>query len=222
VAKTATETTPITEITLSAATKRAIEAIKRPFNDVVKAGIVLDQKRRDLALPFMKAFGAWQSEMAENGHRVGFTDFVRMLHPELPQKRAEYRGHPVYNAALYLQRLGSGAAEQNRAGAGGNNQTEAERPAPPTDVIAMLLATVAQFVPAKQMATVFDSLKENAHWNDERITTIAKRMENVEALVDVKGRSLENLRLSIHVPEQVEETEQADEAEGGRRTRAAA
>lgn len=86
--------------TLSAGTRKMIADIKRPFMAYVNQFAGLAETRAQLAPKFMKIFGKYTSEIGGN-----FVDFVRVLDPNTPNDRAEYRIFKSYTAADYLRRL---------------------------------------------------------------------------------------------------------------------
>jgi hypothetical protein len=187
------ETTP----DLSSKVSKAIDAIKKPFTSFVKDFAALSTTREELAPKFMKAFGLFQAETGGT-----FVMFVRYLDPSIGAARNEYRSHRTYQAADYLRRIVGNA--RNRP------QSVAERqaaPAPPTDVLARILASLVSILPEGQKEKVYDALKQEARWTDRQVERMHNQVEHVDPLVEIKGRTLENLRLTI--PEQSSEEKAA-------------
>lgn len=187
------ETTP----DLSAKVTKAVDAIKKPFVSFVKDFTSLAMRREELAPQFMKAFGMWQAETGST-----FVEFVRFLVPEIPATRAEYRNHRAYQAADYLRRLTGNAARRP--------MTQSERqaaPAPPTDALARILASFMQVIPDNQKGHLWEALESQLHWTPRQVQRIQTQTEHVDPLVEIKGRTLENLRLTI--PEQTEAEQRA-------------
>lgn len=184
------ETTP----DLSAKVANAIDEVRKPFLSYVKHFAALATRREELAPKFIKAAGLWQAEQGGT-----FVDFVRYLVPEIGKARAEYRQHRAYQAADYLRRLVSGAATNRRG------RTAAERataPAPPTDVMARVIASMMALIPEGQQGRFWEALSTEAHWTDRQVQRIQTQVEHVDPLVEIRGRTLETLRLTIPAHEE--------------------
>jgi hypothetical protein len=192
-AATVAETTP----DLSAKVSKAIDAIKKPFASYVKDFTSLAARREELAPQFMKAFGMWQAETAGT-----FVDFVRHLVPEIPATRAEYRSHRAYQAADYLRRLVGNAQRRPRTMA-----ERQEAPAPPTDALSRILASFMPLLPDNQKAHLWEALESQLHWTPRQIQRVQTQVEHVDPLVEIRGRTIENLRVSI--PEATPESKAA-------------
>lgn len=174
----------------------AIETIRKPFVSYVKDFAALGVKRSELAPKFMKVFGMWQAETGGT-----FVAFVRYLAPEIGNTRQEYRVHPTYAAADYLRRL-TGNAERR------GPRTQAERaaaPAPPTDAIARIVAAFMAIIPEAQKGHLWEAMSTELHWTERQVARLQTQVEHVDPLVEIKGRTLENLRLSIPEPSQERE-----------------
>lgn len=186
------ETTP----DLPAKVERAVKAITAPFRAFVKSFGALAVSREELSPKFMKAFGLWQAETGGT-----FVEFIRFLVPGVPSVRAEYRNHRAYQAADYLRRLAGNAARKPRTAA-----ERASAPAPPTDVIARIMASLMEVIPeGRQQDTVWAALQSQAHWTNRQIQRLQTQVEHVDPLVHIRAR-VENLRLSL--PEISEEAQE--------------
>lgn len=172
---------------LSAKTQHAIDEIRRPFGDYVKGFINLEAKRRDLAPKFMKAANLWQAEVGGT-----FVEFVRMLHPEIGDTVKEYKAHPAYQAADYLRRVSSQRAMQTVEGGTGQ---QADRVETPMVVLERVLASLLPKLPEKESDKLFTFIKEQCNWSDQRIETLRNRVSEVDPLVEIRGRTLDNIKL---------------------------
>jgi hypothetical protein len=165
----------------------AIDTIKKPFTSFVKDFAALSASREELAPKFMKAFGLWQGETGGT-----FVDFVRFLVPDVGKSRTEYRTHRAYQAADYLRRIQGNTSRRPT--------TQAERaaaPTPPADAFARLMATLLSMIPEGRHAIIETALKTELHWSERQVETTMTRAENSTPLVEVKGRNLDNLRLTM-------------------------
>lgn len=198
------------EVELSSKVQTAIDKVKAPFMAYVRGSISLDQKRRDLAGPFMKAFGAWQAETQGT-----FVDFVRIFVPDLPEKTAEYKAHSAYAAADYLRREAAKASRAARTGAN-NDGTSAQtspqdRPAPAGDTIARLTAAIMQILHTENQQNRFlEIMAAELNWDAKRVENLKAQIVNVAPVVEIKGRDLGHLRLSAPAPVDVEEAAEAE------------
>lgn len=178
--------TPVLE--LSAKVKRAVEGIRQQFNAYTKAFSALAVRREELAPQFMKAANLWMAETSRS-----FVDFVRYLDPAIGNNRAEYRNHRTYQAADYLRRLAG------RAEARGRPRTAAERanaPAPPTDAIASIVASLMTVIPEDRQQQVWEAMATRLHWTPRQINRLQTQVEHVDPLVQIRAR-VEGLRLTF-------------------------
>lgn len=177
------ETTP----DLSSKVRKAVDAIKKPFISFTKDFASLAVRREELAPQFMKAFGMWQAETAGT-----FVDFIRMLVPEIGNTRAEYRNHRAYQAADYLRRIVGNAARRPRTAS-----ERATAPAPPTDAIARILASLLTVITdERQQGQVWQAMQTQLHWSNRQVQRLQTQVEHVDPLVQIRTR-VENLRLSF-------------------------
>lgn len=183
---------------LSAKVKRAVDAIKKPFVQFTRDFAALAMKREDLAPKFMKAFGMWQAETAGT-----FVDFVRMLVPDVGNTRAEYRNHRAYQSADYLRRIVGNANRKPRTAA-----ERASAPAPPTDAIARILASLLSVIPEDRQSTIWDALGSQLHWTNRQVQRLQTQVEHVDPLVQIRAR-VENLRLSFPAASEAASEERA-------------
>jgi hypothetical protein len=182
---------------LSAKVQRAVDAIRKPFNEYNKAFAALSIRREELAPRFMKAANLWMAETSGN-----FVAFVRFLDPSIGSVRAEYRNHRTYQSADYLRRLAG------RAEAGANRpRTAAERaaaPAPPTDAIARIVASLMTAIPEDRQAQVWAAMEQQLHWTTRQINRLQTQVEHVDPIVTIRGR-VEGMRLTFPTAEATEE-----------------
>lgn len=179
---TVAETTP----DLSAKVDKAVKTIMAPFRAFVRNFGALAMSREELSPKFMKAFGLWQAETAGT-----FVEFVRFLVPDVPAQRAEYRNHRAYQAADYLRRLAGNAARRPRTAA-----ERATAPAPPTDVIARVFASLMEIIPDDRQDTIWSALQGQLHWTPRQVQRLQTQVKHVDPLVHIRAR-VENLRLSF-------------------------
>lgn len=186
-AKPATPTTP----ELSAKTRKLIDAVRAPFSSFVTQYAELMSTRADLAPSFMRAFGAFAQESGQT-----FVDFCRLLDPSIGPTRADYRVHRSYLAADYLRRL---AAQQSRPRVAPS--TPATAPATPLDGMARLLAAMLPLISADQVSRLWETVSAELHWTERQITSLQHRVENADALVNVRpprgaGGTVPQLRIA--------------------------
>jgi hypothetical protein len=182
------ETTP----ELSAKAQKAVNEIRKPFTSFVRNFESLAVTREQLAPKFMKAFGLWQADTGGT-----FVAFVRYIDPSVPADRVGYRMNRVYQAADYLRRL---VGNVSKRAADPTAESQAA-PVPPGDALARILAAMMSIIPEKQQNVIYEAMKAELNWSDRQIQGIQNRVEHTDPLVEIKGRTLENLRLSIPEPE---------------------
>lgn len=159
----ATPTPVVVAITLSKRTSNAIEGIRQPFTAFASGFADLTANRATLAPKFMKAFGAWQAETAGT-----FVGFVRVFDATVPEERAGYRSHAVYQAADYLRRL---ISQQERPAASTSTRG-ATAPVRPIEAVARLVATLSPFV--ADMDLIWKAFLQELHWTDRQIASVQK------------------------------------------------
>lgn len=192
-----TQNTPVAELTTK--TRKAVEAIRRPFGVFIKDFSSLSEKREDLAPKFMKAFNLWATETGGT-----FVEFVRFLDPSLPQSSKEYRAHRSYGAADYLRRL----VAQARRGERSTERTAQERataPATPMVGMARVLSALMQLIPEDQHIKITEAISEELHWNDRQILRLEQLMQEHIPLVAPKGKVEFPKKLTLIVPHEATE-----------------
>jgi hypothetical protein len=169
---------------LSARTRRAIEAIRAPFQGFVSDFTSLTVKRGELAPKFMKAFNTWASETGRT-----FVDFVRVLDESVPVDRDHYRRHKSYQAADYLRRLvaqsgtrPAGAAARDKAGMRG-----APAPTPPAEALARVLASVQGLMRKESVPDLWRALAQGFGWTDQQVTRLQNQVETAEPVLEIRA-----------------------------------
>lgn len=186
---------------LSAATKRLIESVKRPFTAFSKAYGQLEISRSDLAPKFVKAFEAFKKDFG-NG-RGALISFVRLLDPSVPATRGKtgdpapgYREHPSYQSANYLiravGRTDSGDARTRPMRSNLGN-------------LARAIATMLQTV--KDPEAVWNGVKKEFTLTDRQMATLRKVTAASKPLFTIEiAKPLTKVSI-IHVePEEAAET----------------
>lgn len=156
--------------TLSAKTRKLVEAVRPAFTQFAADFEALTVKRSELAPKLMKAYGAVQSETG-----ISFVGFVRLMDPTVPVSREAYRAHKTYAAADYLRRL---AAGRPSAAAGPRITPEAETP---LDVLSRLVAAILPNLDAPIFWTSFAQVCA-PHWSERQMTTLRSRVESLTAV----------------------------------------
>lgn len=182
---------------LSAKVNKAIEAIKKDFVAFSKDFAAISMRREELAPKFQKAFGLWQAETGGT-----FVSFVRYLDPSVGQARNEYRTHRSYQAADYLRRIMGNVAKRNDAGQGNAEGNQQPTAVSPGEGLIRLLASFLKIIPEGQVDRLKEAMKAEFHWDDKRVERTMEQVDSVDPLVEIKGRTLENLKLSM--PEHAE------------------
>lgn len=152
---------PVMVAPISAKTQHLIDAIRSDFKSFVDGFRVLNTKRADLAPAFMKAYGGYQNDTGG-----GFVTFCRVLVPEIPLDRDGYRAHPAYQAATYLRRLQSPAAER------GKKIKPEDRPVTPLRALAVLVQTVLPILDPQGI--LWGAFVKEMNWTDEQAQRIQK------------------------------------------------
>lgn len=189
----------IEEKELSAKVQKAVDEIKSQFTGFVRSFEALEAKRGDLAPKFMKAANMWQAETGGT-----FIDFVRFLVPEVGETVKEYKAHRAYQAADYLRRKAAGPRNLGgdvTQGAGGNAGPGTTQETPMV-VLERLLASLLPSIPEKAQEQIYAALKESSNWTDNRIETLRTRVDEVDPLVEIKGRSLDRITFKAVIHEQ--------------------
>jgi len=196
---------------LSAKVQKAIDKVKRPFADFVKGYTVIAQKRAELAPLFMNAFHLWANEV---GRGASFVRFVQVMFPEVPSHRDDkdgvkgYRNNAIYQSAEYLRRLnnntgnrsggaGDGSQADGSKSSGGNGNVRRVAVSSP---LMTLMATVLAIIPEKQQLTVWQAAQSRFGWNQDTLKRAQDAVKAETALIEIHGRNLDRLRLSIPTP----------------------
>lgn len=197
--------TPTVAQHLSAKLQKMVDAIRKPFNSYLKEFTIMQASREELAPKFMQTARAWQAEQNKD-----FVAFVRYLVPEIGTGR-EYRSHRAYQAADYLRRLDN----QVRARAEGGGRRVAGRrglgragAATAADALARVLKSFLPIIPEAQQRHLWEAMQAQLGWTERQVSRLDTQVETVEPIVDIRGRQLDNLRLTVHVPAEVAEQEE--------------
>lgn len=189
--KTTTTATAAPPVPLSAALRRELRGLQKPFNSFVQSFRLISIDREKFAPVFMKTFGHWKKEVERRtGKRAEFTNFVRMLDPSIGPSRADYRAHHTYQAADYLRRKMS-PTTRDRVATGR---------ATALDLAARAIAALVQLVPNTEREALWKTLTTQAKgWTPRQLARLQKRTESVTPLVDVRtargGANLPTLKL---------------------------
>lgn len=169
---------------LSDETKRTISRVRGAWNEYVNAFATMTARRVDLAAPIMEAFA---SAFKDNGGKLTFVDFLRVLDPSIPENRDDedgkvgYRNHRGYQAGIYLQRLHLAAM---RAEAGPRRQ---RRRINATQQLARVLATILPLV--RDVDALWRGVKTEYQLDDEQIKRLRAATDAVQPLLKLpEGR----------------------------------
>lgn len=193
---------------LSAPVRRQITAIRKQFAGFAEDFRLVTESRAELAPKFMKAFGAWQTEVGGT-----FVDFVRVVVPDIGPSRDDYRAHPAAAAANYLRTL---AAREARTERSETPVQKAERIASaavtPTTAVARLVKVLQGLVKPDTANLIWEAMRVQLHWPERTISRIQSETQNVQPLVDVNEprglHAIGNLKLAMPqvIPEELQPT----------------
>lgn len=159
-------TSDVEPVVITAKTQRLIDTIRPQFASFANDFGAIVVKREALAPKFMKAANAWQAESGQT-----FVSFVRMLDGTIPEERAKYRAHPVFQAADYLRRL-AGRADRPKTSETTGHATAAT----PLEAVARLVATVFPLV-SENADALWQAFAAELHWTDAQV----KRVQSMAA-----------------------------------------
>lgn len=143
----------------SARTLKMITALRRPFLAYTHDLSSITSKRSEIVPQFEKAWTAYNKETG-----ASFVAFVRVLDPSVPEDRAGYRKHRVYQAAAYIRRVATAPARSANSG---------PRPASPLVAFSRLLATV------HIDENLWAAFQHEMHWTPkfvQKIDKLAKKL----------------------------------------------
>lgn len=148
----------------SAAVMRQVKTIRKSFLAYVQGWGALVESRAELAPRFMRAF---------RSSGMSLPDFVRLLDPTVPTRRADYRRHRSLMAAEYLRTLVTPAARRRRA--------QAARAPQMRDVLARTLATIVSVVADPEV--VWRALAAECIWTPTRVQHMRERVAETQPLL---------------------------------------
>lgn len=167
---------PAGPVLLSTKLARLIDQLRQPFADYASLAEGLAETRASLAPRFMKTCHAWQEETGGT-----FVQFVRVLVPDLPMKRDEYRATPVFQAADYLRRLIGREPTAPRVDA------TTGKPLPPAiSPLEALSRVMASILPLLGGASpeLWSAFAAELHWSDLQIKRLQTLTTSVEPLLE--------------------------------------
>ena len=159
---------PTAELVLSKKTLALVEEVRAGFVGFSTEFNLLTSGRAELAPRFIRAFDAWVKETSGT-----FVAFVRVLDPALPTGRTDYRNHPSYQAALYLQGL-SRAAEKPEVPAN-------KRPITPLHALARVLATILPLIDDR--GVLWATFLKQLHWSETQVKGLQAMVDHEKALM---------------------------------------
>ena len=169
----------------SKATLRAIETVRPQFLAFRDSYVTLNTTREKLAPIFMRAYNSWAAETGGN-----FVSFVRLFDASIGAKRDEYRNHPAYQAATYLQRrardLAMAAAAEEEEPLAAATGVGAEHPATPLDALARFVAMVLPLIAHEDQPKVWQFFEAEFRWTERRVTALREMVEQVKPFATVR------------------------------------
>lgn len=177
------------DVQITAALKKEIDGLRKPFASFVAAFGALSVTREELAPKLIKAYGSYLAQVGGT-----FVDFVRVLDSSVPADRTAYRVHKAYMAADYLRRLVS------RRDTGGR----AVKPVRSNlNMLARLLATLVPLV--KDSEGLWSGLATELSLKPRQVSRLRAVVASVQPLIELKLKPIQSATV-IHMPT-VEERE---------------
>lgn len=168
------EDAPDVQAKLSPAVRRLIDSVRKPFASYLAKFRLVEETRSEFAPIFMKAYHAWAAETGIDS----FVAFVREVDPRLPIGREDYKGHSIYQAALYLQRLSAAKGGSRRVGASA---------APARSKLSDMARMIAAFLPlVSNPDEVWEGLAREFALTTRQVGNLRTLVARVEPIAKIK------------------------------------
>lgn len=174
-------------VEMSAALKRQIEALRKPFHAFAHDFGKLAETRAELAPKFMSAYGTYLQQTGGS-----FVDFCRLIDPSIPAERSAYRAHKSYQAADYLRRLVA------------RRDVGARRTRPVRSNVTVLARALGSLLPlVKDQDQFWSGVAAEFGLTQRQVGRLRTVTGEVKPLLDLRGVKPTQTRI-VHVPTEAE------------------